>query len=147
MEHYDLHEYPHLSEELKSYWKDELPSNLKEKSYRERLIPGSLLYLPRGLWHATSASNFSISINITFSPPTLLEIALAAIRQNLVKQDLLRKNPLSLKKEDYETVNKYLNIIVQNLDFEEIEIQLQENQDKYQVADKAFHSTLELLDA
>jgi len=122
-----------------------LPANLPEKCHSEHLIPGSLLYLPKGIWHATNASNFSVSINITFSLPTLLEITLATIRQSLVKNDFLRQNLLSLKEKNYEKIRSSFNTVVQNLNFEELKDQCQKNQDKYQLANKAFHNTLEFL--
>ena len=78
MEHYDLHEYPYIPQELKSYWNAEVPVNFPKESQKEMLKPGSILYLPGRVWHQTEASDFSVSINITFSLPSLLEVVLAA---------------------------------------------------------------------
>ncbi len=69
--------------ELQSYatlpMPDELPGNQSEIV----LEPGSLLFVPRGMWHATHAITDALALNFTFSPPTWIDIFTAALRNRL----------------------------------------------------------------
>jgi 50S ribosomal protein L16 3-hydroxylase len=47
------------------------------------LAPGSLLFVPRGVWHATRATTDALSLNFTFTAPTWLDLMTAALRSRL----------------------------------------------------------------
>ncbi|MGR5880841.1 JmjC domain-containing protein [Bacillus cereus] len=84
MQHYDLAEYPYKPEELQTYWKGEGPDEELSKGEIIELIPGSMLYLPRGLWHSTKSNEETLAFNITFGQPTWLELLLFSIRKELI---------------------------------------------------------------
>jgi len=69
--------------ELDSYARlpmlDGVPANVREIV----LEPGSLLFVPRGVWHATRATTDALSLNFTFTPPTWLDLLTAALRGRL----------------------------------------------------------------
>jgi 50S ribosomal protein L16 3-hydroxylase len=54
------------------------------------MSPGSILYHPRGSWHATSASSESISLNICLEPMTWYDVLLGAAAARLVSSPALR---------------------------------------------------------
>jgi len=59
-----------------------------------RLRPGSVLYLPRGFWHATSAGDTpSLSLTLTFPSPTPLELLLDVLAVRL-ERDWRWRQPL-----------------------------------------------------
>ena len=84
VEHYDQHEYPYVPDELRAYWSGEAPDARLSDGWIEVLRPGSLMFLPRGIWHKTESSDATLSINITFSSPTYLDAILAELRRCLV---------------------------------------------------------------
>ncbi len=47
------------------------------------LAPGSLLVVPRGVWHSTHATSDALSLNFTFSAPTWIDVLTAALRGRL----------------------------------------------------------------
>jgi len=47
------------------------------------LEPGSLLFVPRGVWHATEAEDDALSLNFTYTAPTWLDLLAAALRGRL----------------------------------------------------------------
>ncbi|MDI5962411.1 JmjC domain-containing protein [Streptantibioticus silvisoli] len=85
VQHYDAFEAPYLPDELASYWTggtvDVDPPVLEEVE----LTAGSLLFMPRGEWHATSSSETSLALNLTFGQPSWLDLLLTEIRARLVK--------------------------------------------------------------
>ncbi len=55
------------------------------------LEPGSLLFVPRGTWHATSATTDAVSLNFTFTAPTWLDLFGAALRSKLALSSAWRE--------------------------------------------------------
>ena len=47
------------------------------------LRPGSLLLVPRGMWHATRADDDALALNFTFTAPTWLDLLAVALRSKL----------------------------------------------------------------
>jgi len=83
LEHHDLDE-PFMSPELAAAWQGEVIREMPPGAERVVLRPGTLLFLPRGTWHTTAAaSDHSMSLNITFSQPTWLDLVLAEVRARL----------------------------------------------------------------
>lgn len=70
-------------DELQSYARlpmlDGVPADVREIV----LEPGSLLFVPRGVWHATRATTDALSLNFTFTAPTWLDLMTAALRSRL----------------------------------------------------------------
>ncbi len=56
------------------------------------MLPGSLLFLPRGTWHHTASEEDSLSITIVLSPPSAMEQLLPVIR-SLLLQDTAWRRP------------------------------------------------------
>lgn len=87
MVHYDLFNYPYIPDELQSYWQGTPPDEHLSQGETIELSTGSTLFLPRGYWHKTQASqDETISLNLTFNQPTWLDLLLLEIRSQLVKQ-------------------------------------------------------------
>ena len=69
--------------ELQSYARLPMPEELPATRTEIVLEPGSLLFVPRGTWHATHAATDAVSLNFTFSPPTWIDVLTAALRSRL----------------------------------------------------------------
>jgi 50S ribosomal protein L16 3-hydroxylase len=90
LEHFDIDE-GFASDELMTYWRGPLLGGMPGTGTTERLSPGSMLFLPRGYWHSTTAGRESLSINLTFSQTTWLDLALSAVRSRLVRHNRWRE--------------------------------------------------------
>ncbi|WP_179841627.1 cupin domain-containing protein [Staphylococcus delphini] len=75
LEHYELVEYPFISDTLKEYWKydGEVPKLNLENGNCITLKRGSFLYLARGDWHRTSSRTETLALNITFTIPKVID--------------------------------------------------------------------------
>jgi 50S ribosomal protein L16 3-hydroxylase len=69
--------------ELASYARLPMPDAMPAARTEIILEPGSVLYVPRGVWHATHASTDALSLNFTFTPPTWIDLLTAALRGRL----------------------------------------------------------------
>jgi len=69
--------------ELSSYATLPMPDALPADRTEVVMAPGSVLYVPRGTWHATHATTDALSLNFTFSPPTWIDLFTAALRSRL----------------------------------------------------------------
>ena len=69
--------------ELQSYARLPMPAQMPEDRVEIVLQPGSILFVPRGMWHATRAETDALSLNFTFSPPTWIDLLTAALRGRL----------------------------------------------------------------
>jgi 50S ribosomal protein L16 3-hydroxylase len=77
--------------ELASYLNCELPQEMPSDYEEYNLAPGSLLFLPRGAWHSTLATEDALSINFTLSAPTWIDILTAALRGRLAQSPYWRE--------------------------------------------------------
>jgi 50S ribosomal protein L16 3-hydroxylase len=77
---------PSPSAELAAYCVLPLPRAMPEEARRHRLEPGSVLFLPRGYWHETQATQDSLSLNFTFDQPTWADVILPEIRRALLQK-------------------------------------------------------------
>ncbi len=68
----------HVDAELQSYARLPMPDALPADRMEIVLAPGSLLFVPRGMWHATHATTDALSLNFTFSPPTWIDVLTAS---------------------------------------------------------------------
>ncbi len=79
------------SEELEAYVEGPFPTRLPDDAEVIDLVPGSVLFVPRGCWHATEAGGDTLAINFTFSQPTWADGVLLALRKRLLKDDAWRE--------------------------------------------------------
>ncbi len=97
-----------VDSELQSYAKDpmlaEPPTNQREIV----LSPGSLLFVPRGVWHATRASTDALSLNFTFSAPTWIDLFTAALRGKLALSRAWRETAAPTSTEAFDVLLREL---------------------------------------
>lgn len=73
-----------LDSELATYAEGPLPTKMPIEHCEEIILkPGSLLFVPRGFWHTTSAEGEALALNFTFSQPTWVDLFTAALRSRL----------------------------------------------------------------
>ena len=71
--------------ELSSYLEAPMPTQMPENTLEFELKPGSLLFVPRGYWHATEAQGEALALNFTFTAPTWIDLFSAALRGRLIQ--------------------------------------------------------------
>ena len=74
------------SPELAGYLEQALPEQMPSGAEVITLAPGSVLFVPRGYWHCTEASEDTLALNFTYSQPTWADVVSAALRQQLLKE-------------------------------------------------------------
>ena len=79
-----------LSPELAGYVEGPLPTQMPADTEVIDLKPGSVLFVPRGYWHATEADEDTLAINFTFGQPTWADLTLVALRKRLLKDPAWR---------------------------------------------------------
>lgn len=94
VEHYSMSEYPLVPASLRRYQTGDLPTDYRSASVAVELRPGSVLFVPRGWWHATEASGESVSVNLTFSVPTWLDLIVGQLRDSLAVSPQWREHVL-----------------------------------------------------
>lgn len=72
-----------LDGELASYAELPMPDAMPADRTELVLEPGSVLFVPRGIWHATRAETDALALNFTFSPPSWIDVLTAALRSRL----------------------------------------------------------------
>lgn len=77
--------------ELDSYLDEDLPTEFPEESLEFTLNPGSVLFLPRGAWHKTEATEDALSLNFTYSAPTWIDMLQTALRGRLAMSPYWRQ--------------------------------------------------------
>jgi 50S ribosomal protein L16 3-hydroxylase len=85
-----------LSEELEGYVEAPFPTELPEDAETIDLVPGSVLFVPRGAWHATEAEGDTLALNFTFGQPTWADLVLTALRRRLLADPSWRALPVGL---------------------------------------------------
>lgn len=86
--------------ELQSYTFEDWPESMPNDAQEFELGPGSLLFVPRGAWHQTLASEDSLALNFTFSAPTYLDTLSAALRGRLAQSPKWRDTIDGLNSEE-----------------------------------------------
>jgi 50S ribosomal protein L16 3-hydroxylase len=83
-----------------AYAKRSLPRSIPQKGrIRVVLKPGSVLFVPRGYWHQTTAKGESISLNFTYDQPSWAQVVSTAICHRLMKDEKWRGVAYGLRQE------------------------------------------------
>lgn len=98
--------------ELESYSEEPMPSLFPRDAERFDLKPGSLIYVPPGIWHKTLASSDALSLNFTFTIPSLVDLISLAVRGRLTSSEIWREHALDLSHPDQ--IEK-LDFLIQHL--------------------------------
>ena len=69
----------------------DVPVEMPADSIAIRMTAGSVLFIPRGIWHATTATTASLSLSFGFAVPTPLDRLLAVIKTELASYSALCK--------------------------------------------------------
>lgn len=68
------------------------PLEMPADTVKVLLKPGSVVFVPRGDWHATYAHSRSISLSIGFEPPPWVDVVLGALRTELLHDATWRES-------------------------------------------------------
>lgn len=155
MEHYSLHEYPLVPAELRSYMSGPMPQDYATDSTAVEMRPGSVMFLPRGMWHATAASEESISVNLNFSVPSWLDLVMGEIRSALIVDRRWRDHALAAgdprqARAAHDRVDELLAELpttISKLDPARILSRQSSPHDTYQLAQAVHHELLAMRDA
>ncbi len=98
-----------IDPELESYSRLPMPSALPADHAEIVLEPGSVLFVPRGTWHATHATTDTLSLNFTFSAPTWLDVFGAALRSRLALSPEWRQTAAPLEVATFEALLRDLS--------------------------------------
>ncbi len=79
-----------------------LIDDLPEDSIEFLMEAGSVLYVPRGYWHATTADEDSLSLNFTFSQPTWADVFTKSLQEYLLSLPDWRELADGLEAQDEE---------------------------------------------
>lgn len=79
-----LHEPHEIDPELARCLRAPLPRQLPDDALTAQLEPGSVIFVPRGHWHATETLEASFALVFVAAPKTWLDLALATLRAELV---------------------------------------------------------------
>lgn len=82
---------PGPAPELLSYQQAALPTEMPQDAEDFALLPGSLLFVPSGHWHATEAEESSISLNFTFDQVSWADLFCRQLRKILIRDRTWRE--------------------------------------------------------
>jgi 50S ribosomal protein L16 3-hydroxylase len=74
-----------VSPEMESYLQAPMPLEMPADAQSFELHAGSVLFVPRGYWHSTEASGDALSLNLTYTAPTWMDILVTALRGRLMQ--------------------------------------------------------------
>lgn len=77
--------------EMMGYLEAPLPTSMPKDKISIELKPGSLLFVPRGCWHETSAEGDALALNFTFTAPSWIDLFTAALRSRLALSPMWRE--------------------------------------------------------
>ena len=97
-----------LDHELGTYATQPLPSAMPADRRAVVLRPGSLLVVPRGVWHATEAATDALALNFTFTAPTWIDVFSAALRGQLARSRAWRETAMPAAPADFERLLRAL---------------------------------------
>lgn len=102
--------------ELASYLDQDLPVSMPLDSSPIVLSAGSLLFVPRGVWHSTEADSDALSLNFTFSAPTWIDLLTAALRGRLAQSPKWRETADGVSDSNrFETAERKFDLLLAGL--------------------------------
>lgn len=105
--------------ELASYSTSPMPHKIPENATEFRLSEGSMLFVPRGVWHSTESITDTLSLNFTFSAPTWIDLFSLALRGRLMQSPEWREtaNFVSDPHKKEEAIERF-NALLSSLSYE-----------------------------
>lgn len=94
--------------ELETYARAPLPTRMPGDGQSIVLEPGSLLFVPRGVWHCTHAESDALSLNFTYTAPTWIDLLMAALRSRLALASEWRATALPASAHEFEALLREL---------------------------------------
>jgi 50S ribosomal protein L16 3-hydroxylase len=82
--------------ELATYCESAMPRAMPSKRQSIDLVPGSILYVPRGMWHQTTSIGQSLALNFTFTAPCWADLFVGALRSRLILSPAWRETAQGL---------------------------------------------------
>ncbi len=102
--------------ELESYINAQMPDSMPENKKEIVMKAGSLLFVPRGSWHMTSAKTSALSLNFTFTAPTWIDLLTSALRGRLAQSSHWRETAIGFNDEvNYQIAENKLNYLLNDL--------------------------------
>ena len=98
--------------EMMSYLDSPMAETMPEETFSFELKPGSLLFVPRGVWHATHADGDAISLNFTFTAPAWMDLFLGALRSRLILSTEWRETALIADEKKFDSL---LNSLIHDM--------------------------------
>ncbi len=92
--------------ELASYLEGPLPTSMPSEALTYELTPGSILFVPRGYWHATKAQGNALALNFTFTAPTWIDLFTVALRSRLSQVPQWRETANGLTDPEHQTLSE-----------------------------------------
>lgn len=74
-----------VPDDLSLYAKPGMPITMPLNARIIDLQPGSVLFVPRGWWHATQGTRHSLQLNFTFSQPAWVDLLMPALYRRLIR--------------------------------------------------------------
>jgi len=90
--------------ELQTYAHAPLPEHMPDDRQSIVLEPGSLLFVPRGVWHCTHAERDALSLNFTYTAPTWIDLLMAALRSRLALASEWRATAMPTSVHEFEAL-------------------------------------------
>ena len=97
-----------LDPEIETYAHAPMPDDMPANARSIVLRPGSLLFVPRGVWHATSAASDAMSLNFTYTAPTWIDLLMAALRSRLALASEWRETAFPAAAEQFDALLREL---------------------------------------
>lgn len=85
------------------YWKNEMPVNLELTEIAD-LVPGSMLYVPRGYWHTVEALEPSVSLNFCIRPEAWISFFTPLLERRLLAEKDWRESAMGIRGTEDERV-------------------------------------------
>ena len=110
-----------MSEALENQCHDQLLDSVPDEGATEyTMTPGSVLFVPRGMWHETTTDEDSLSLNFTFSQPTWADVFSKSIHNVLLKSTEWRKLPQGSHLTESEKMLQLFQNLVKDLTAEDL---------------------------
>ena len=94
--------------ELGTYAETPMPHDMPVASRSFVLVPGSLLVVPRGTWHSTSADGDALALNFTYTAPSWIDLLMAALRGRLALSSEWRETAFPASADRFEALLREL---------------------------------------